>query len=242
MRRGIGASRILNARREQEQWDTLSATVESETIDAYEKLAEDFKADLYVFIEKYKGLINKDPAFRLEFLELCDIIGVDPLSNSSRISRAVGLKSFYVEVAVRLLEVCLKSRAINGGICEMSQVISEFPDRLNITENDILRAIKQCSVFGKNSIRTLCVRGVTLIVTSPFCLSNDHRACLDYMAEKRSGVTVLELSEKLECTLSQAQNLLDQFIERQVAWIDQTDDETFYWFPCLFHPEHTTKR
>ncbi|GFE54802.1 vacuolar sorting SNF8-like protein, putative [Babesia ovis] len=235
MRRGIGASRVLNSQKEQIKWDSLSQSLSKDSVKAYKQIAEDFKVDLYAFIQKYKHVINTDPSFRIEFLELCDLMGVDPLSgSSSTLSRLLGLTSFYVEIAIRLMEICIQTRALNGGLCEMNHVLAAFPTKLKVTERDIMRSIHECAVFGPNSIRTMCIKGKTLIITSPVYLGGEQQQCLHYIAEVKGGITVLDLSAKLGWTDEKAQNLLDQFIQRQIVWIDHADDETYYWFPCLF--------
>ncbi|ORM40519.1 Vacuolar-sorting protein SNF8 [Babesia sp. Xinjiang] len=234
MRRGVGASRILNAKNEQEKWEAFSDSFTREKLETYKRIIEDFKVDLYAFIAKYKEVINADPSFRIEFLEICDLLGVDPLSSSSSaLSRTLGLTNYYVEITVRLLEVCIQTRALNGGFCEMDELLAAFPPNLNVTKRDIIRCIEQCPIFGKNSIRILCVRDKTLIVTAPMLLGAEHRECLDFVATVKGGISMVNLSVNLGWTEQRTQSILNQFIERQIVWVDQTDDEMYYWFPCL---------
>ncbi|GIX63214.1 vacuolar-sorting protein SNF8 [Babesia caballi] len=234
MRRGIGASRMLNHQSDRQRWDSFSQSLERDTIEAYGRFAEELRAKLYNFVEKYKELINDDPSFRLQFLELCDLLGVDPLTHSlSRFSKILGLSRFYASVTVRVLDVCIKTRALNGGFCEMSQVLAAFPAKSQVTEADILRCIAECSVFGENSIRTMQMGGKTIIITTPVVLGSETRECLNVAASIKRGITVGELSTNMQWTEEKAQNLLYYFTQRQIAWIDNVEGETYYWFPCL---------
>ncbi|CDR94216.1 hypothetical protein, conserved [Babesia bigemina] len=233
MRRGIGASRILNSQKE--QWDSFSQTLSEETTEAFKRVADDFKADMCHFVEKYKNVINADPYFRLEFLEMCDLVDFDPLIHSySSLSRILGLSSFYSMVTMRMLEICIQTRGLNGGLCEIRQVLDAFPKKAQIRADDILISIRECAAFGKNSIRTVRINDKTIIVTTPIVLGDDYSECLHLAAGLKRGVAVSDLIDGLGWNHQKAQSLLNCFTRHQIAWIDEINNATYYWFPCLF--------
>ncbi|KAK1939804.1 putative Vacuolar-sorting protein SNF8 [Babesia divergens] len=235
MRRGIGVSRTLNAQEKQEKWDILAEELAKESLETYSEIADEFRKKLRSFVGKYKKLIHDDPAFRLEFLEMCDLMGVDPLLQSSgQWARMLGLSSFYAELTVRVLDVCLQTRAMNGGCCEMTQMLEAFPKHLRITEADVMRCINTCAPFGENSIKTMRINDKTIILTSPLVMGNEHRQLFETAAALKRGITVEDVTELCGWPTQKVMGVLNYFIQQQVVWVDQADDNTYYWFACLF--------
>lgn len=97
---------------------------------------EFFKKNLEEFAKKHKNDINKDPEFRHHFHQMCLKIGVDPLAcklnhwyhftfytaSKGFWAELLGYGDFYYELAVQIAEICLKTRAQNGGIIELSEL------------------------------------------------------------------------------------------------------------------------
>ncbi|KAK1443616.1 escrt-2 complex [Babesia gibsoni] len=234
MRRGIGASRIVSSQSERERWETLANSLEKESLETFQCLAEDFKKSLSIFIDKYKELINEDKEFRLEFLEMCDLIGLDPLVHSSHSwSNKLGLSHLYSEISVRMLDLCIRNRSTSGGLCDIEQLIDAFPQKLRVSEKDILKCIEWCKPFGGNSIKVIDVSGKRLLLTTPVVMVNEHHQLLKMAYERKFGISITHIKEYLGWSSQKALSTLNYFIQRQIVWIDESNGETYYWFPCL---------
>ena len=77
-------------------------------------------------VNRYSGYracreeIRRDPIFRAQFHVMCANIGVDPLaSNKGMWAQLLGFGDFYYELGVQVVEACLATRAVNGGLMEL---------------------------------------------------------------------------------------------------------------------------
>ena len=76
-----------------------------------------FKAHLEDFATKHKKAIKSDPAFRKEFVQMCQQVGVDPLaSNKGFWAEVLGVGDFYYELGVQIIDICIQTRPSNGGL------------------------------------------------------------------------------------------------------------------------------
>ena len=77
--------------------------------------------------------IRSNPVFRTQFAKICNALGVDPAGAShskkpgasGRVSSLLKGESgneWYVEIAIRVVEVCQGTRAANGGIMALAEV------------------------------------------------------------------------------------------------------------------------
>jgi len=56
---------------------------------------------------------------------MCATIGVDPLASSKGFwSEMLGVGTFYYELGIQAIEVCISTRVINGGIISMKELHS----------------------------------------------------------------------------------------------------------------------
>jgi ESCRT-II complex subunit VPS22 len=135
------------------------------------------------FAKTHTYAIQHDPEFRSKFLEMCVLLGVDPLSSQKGFfwDTILGIGDFYVELSVKVAEVCLTSRTRNGGIIRVSEVKdilehrgtkfqfahSTTTNKSSYTEEDIITSIKKLAKLG-SGFRTVNVgRNVIMIVSVP---------------------------------------------------------------------------
>ncbi|KAF9914783.1 Vacuolar protein sorting-associated protein SNF8 [Lobosporangium transversale] len=82
-----------------------------------------FRANLEVFAREHRKDIQKDPVFRMHFQKMCANIGVDPLASSKGYwGELLGVGDFYYELGIQIIDVCLSTRALNGGLMELSEI------------------------------------------------------------------------------------------------------------------------
>jgi ESCRT-II complex subunit VPS22 len=130
----------LKNRYAQKKADEMKALSYQTAIDTIETLEQ----KLSEFAIQHQNLIRTDPVFRARFLAMCAPLGVDPLqstnngngsissssSSSSKKNQSRGwlnifgtdLSDYYHELAVKVAEVCLAHRKMNGGIMSMSEL------------------------------------------------------------------------------------------------------------------------
>lgn len=94
--------------------------------------------------------IRSNPAFRTEFARMCTAIGVDPLASSTNKKGSfwaemlgTSVNDFYFELAVRVVEVCRRTREENGGLI----AVGEVKERIS----------KQAEMVGGSSNVSECV-------------------------------------------------------------------------------------
>ncbi|KAF9205824.1 ESCRT-II subunit protein snf8 [Haplosporangium sp. Z 27] len=84
---------------------------------------ETFRVNLENFARQHRKDIQKDPVFRMHFQKMCANIGVDPLASSKGVwGELLGVSDFYYELGIQIIDVCLSTRALNGGLMELSEV------------------------------------------------------------------------------------------------------------------------
>ena len=85
---------------------------------------------------------------------MCSSIGIDPLaSNKGFWSDLLGVGDFYYEIGVQVLQIGVQTRALNGGIMPLFDLLERVrscPGRSGqtISREDIKRAIEKISVLG----------------------------------------------------------------------------------------------
>ena len=67
--------------------------------------------------------MRKDPVFRAQFHTMCANVGVDPLaSNKGMWAQLLGFGDFYYELGVQVVEACLATKSINGGLMDLESL------------------------------------------------------------------------------------------------------------------------
>lgn len=142
-----------------------------------------FKSRLEEFSRKHKKDINSDPTFRYEFAKLTSSIGVDPLASRKGFwAELLGVGDFYYELGVQIVDVCLSTRPLNGGLMDVTDLLRRLrlmrgsnAQRLGL--DDVTRAVKKLGVLG-NGFRMVNVGAKNLILSVPYELNTDQSLVL----------------------------------------------------------------
>lgn len=171
MRRGAGISGLARHTASTASYASLSSSISSQQLTNLESQLEAFKTALITFSKAHNQDIKKDPALRHQFQKMCAAIGVDPLvgsqaAASSRGGRLgsklgagaifgdlLGMGDWTYELAVQIVDLCVSYREINGGMMEMSRLLSGLHKTRQepsgtISEEDVKRAIKVLQPLG----------------------------------------------------------------------------------------------
>ncbi|CAH7669896.1 EAP30/Vps36 family-domain-containing protein [Phakopsora pachyrhizi] len=175
MRRTVGISSLERSSITNASYNNLSDSLSAANLVNLQRQLFTFQSSLKSFATKHGNKIKSDPDFRKAFSEMCNELGVDPLSNSRRgFWDWIGLGDWTFELAIQVVDVCLWTRDRNGGLHEMEDVLKAVrelrsmpkisdqadasqhqPTTINskllqstITEADITRAIKCLEPLG----------------------------------------------------------------------------------------------
>ena len=78
---------------------------------------------------------------------MCAKIGVDPLASNKGVWAQLGVSQFYTELSVQIVDVCLSTRALNGGLLEVDDLISyvkvmKGSNAVDISEDDVSDVVR----------------------------------------------------------------------------------------------------
>jgi len=239
MRRGVG---VVGLQKKQDL--KVKALAQGSEIQANEvALMKDqlvvFKANLEDFAKKYKKEINKNPVFRKHFQDMCTKIGVDPLaSNKGFWAEMLGVGDFYYELAVQIIQVCLKTKARNGGLIDVNELCEHLAKMRGknsqpISVDDIERATKKVKNLG-SGFQLLRVGNQLMIQSVPCELNTDHTTVM-VVAQGKSFVTASLLEKELTWKRDRIDAVMQLLLKESMVWIDDQHEssERAYWFPSL---------
>ncbi|KAF5727966.1 vacuolar protein sorting-associated protein 22 1 [Tripterygium wilfordii] len=239
MRRRPGIGGLQTAAAARDQYRLLGENVAKLRTDLMKEQLATFRSQLEEFARKHKNDIRKNPAFRAQFHEMCAKIGVDPLaSNKGFWAELLGIGDFYYELGLQIVDICLATRAHNGGLINLQELCSLLrqrrkSDREAVSEDDCLRALSKLKVLG-SGYEVISVGKKKLVRSVPTELNKDHNAILE-LAQAQGFVTMDEVERRLNWTSGRAIDALDTLLEEGLAMIDDghRDGKRRYWFPCV---------
>ena len=128
--RRAGLHGLQQQRKQKEGFQKAGEQLAAQQLELMKTQLEVFKANLESFAIKYKQDIKKDPVFRSHFQKLCSHVGVDPLaSNKGFWSSLLGFGDFYYELGVQIVEICITTRELNGGLIDLQELKSRLEQR-----------------------------------------------------------------------------------------------------------------
>lgn len=120
-RAGVGALQ-QQQRQKKLNFAKVASELEHDQLDQMKQTLSGFKERLELFATVHASEIRKNPSFRTYFQQLCLQVGVDPLaSNKGFWTELLGFGDFYYELSVQIVQVCMESRALNGGFIEFGE-------------------------------------------------------------------------------------------------------------------------
>eukprot|EP01116_Phalansterium_solitarium_P007545 TRINITY_DN20286_c0_g1_i1.p2 TRINITY_DN20286_c0_g1~~TRINITY_DN20286_c0_g1_i1.p2 ORF type:complete len:248 (-),score=64.20 TRINITY_DN20286_c0_g1_i1:32-775(-) len=239
MRRGPGISGIQRKTDTQALFQQKGAEVAEAELAQIKEHMQVFRANLEEFARKYKKDINKNAEFRKHFQDMCARIGVDPLaSNKGFWAEVLGVGDFYYELAVAIVEVCVRTRPRNGGLIEVGELRS-YLERARgrasqpISTDDIERASKTLKVLG-NGFQVITVGSQKMVQSVPCELNVDHTTVI-VLAQARGWVTMSALERELRWGRDRTQSILNLLLHEGMVWVDDQSEtgERQFWFPSL---------
>ncbi|KAF9420709.1 ESCRT-II subunit protein snf8 [Podila epigama] len=236
-----------------------------------------FRANLETFAREHRKDIQKDPVFRMHFQRMCGNIGVDPLaSRKGYWGELLGVGDFYYELGIQIIDVCLSTRALNGGLMELSEVkrrvermrgIRSSPSTgaaatsstssssqnnnnagsskwallskdtsMEITEDDMLRAIKTLSPLG-SGFQVFEIGNKKMVSSVPRELNRDQSVILGLVQQTNGHLNATVIEQRLGWESGRIKTALDTLLDDSLMWIDMQAEPYEYWVPGFFQPE-----
>jgi ESCRT-II complex subunit VPS22 len=232
MKKNAGAGfSALGKKMQEEKLSTVSATLQS------------FKEALVEFATKYRDRINSDPEFRMQFHRMCLSMGVDPLASRKGFwSEILGVSDFYFEMGVVIVEICVQTRAANGGLLCMSELL----ERVNLQAKsqrkkladitDVQRSIEKLAVLG-GGFRVIHIGRQAYVVSTPTEINTDHRVLLEF-AQSSGGITASLLKRRAGWTEERFSMVITPLLFEGILWVDvdtgmRGEPEPSYEFPTI---------
>uniref|UniRef100_A0A0E0J5A5 Protein kinase domain-containing protein n=1 Tax=Oryza nivara TaxID=4536 RepID=A0A0E0J5A5_ORYNI len=232
MRRRPGIAGLQNAAATRDQFRLVGENVAKVRTDVMKEQLATFRTQLEEFALKHKNDIRKNPLFRQQFHEMCAKVGVDPLaSNKGAWAELLGIGDFYYELGVQIVDICIATRATNGGLIDLLDLRKLLcqkrkADLGSLTSDDCLRAISKLKAI-------ISVGKKKLVRSVPTELNKDHNGILE-LAQAEGFVTVEQVKRKFSWSTGRAIDVLETLLKEGLAMIDDghRDGKRRYWFPC----------
>jgi len=239
MRRKPGIAGLKAQQAHRAAASNVGAGLESSQLEQTKAQLEALRAKLGEFATKHRTKINNEPQFRQAFCEMCLAAGVDPLASSKGLwNEMLGIGSFYDELAVQVVTVCLQTRDLNGGLLDLRECLQLVRrSRVGTQEvglEDIEQAVRALAALGKGvGIRQ--AGGRRLVYSVPDQLSADPSAALEVAAANGGRTSATDLMQRLGWTRERAQVTCAHFIREGLCWVDDQDPsgERWCWFPSI---------
>ncbi|EFO20346.1 hypothetical protein LOAG_08144 [Loa loa] len=245
-RRGVGVGLVQQKKDLQAKFQTKGSELASEQLNQFSQELAIFQTKLEEFAHKHRDEIRRNSQFRRHFQDMCASVGVDPLASSKGFwAEKLGVGDFYYELAVQIVEVCMSTNHMNGGV----MTIEELRNRLlrsrartrrdAITTDDILRAVDKLKVLGNGFELIPLGSGRFLVQSVPGELSMDDSRVLQ-LAEDAAYVTKELIMDRLRWDERRTEIVLEHLVKEGIAWIDnQSTDTVQYWIPSLFLQQYS---
>ncbi|KAF9130662.1 ESCRT-II subunit protein snf8 [Mortierella sp. 14UC] len=159
-----------------------------------------FKSNLENFARNHRKDIQKDPVFRMHFQKMCGNIGVDPLASSKGVwGELLGVGDFYYELGIQIIDVCLSTRTLNGGLMELSEVKRRV-DRMRGLRDNKSASTTASNPYNTNShINNLASKWATMTNKDNSGMEvteDDVLRSIKTLAPLGSGFQVFQIGEK----------------------------------------------
>lgn len=237
--RRVGRAGLMEQARKQEAMARRGEEITRESVEKMKVQLQQFKQRLEQFATAHKDEIQRDASFRSQFHTMCASVGVDPLTSRKGIwSEILGVGDYYYALAIRIVQVCVTTRPINGGIIsvpDLTRILERSgPSSASVSVDDVERAVTKLTALG-NGFKILNAGGGTRFIQSvPTELSRDHTHVLAMCNEDGRGyVTKQSVQKNTGWTDDRVDATMDYLLQHEFAWLDAYPAQHRYWIVGL---------
>lgn len=246
-RKGVGIGAFDRSRLTSRHFASHGSSLREANTSALTTQLTVFRSLLQQFAQTHAKDIRSDPAFRAQFARMCTAIGVDPLASSSGDKNGGGglwaqllggsVNDFYFELAVRVVEVCSRTRGENGGLIGLKELTERvgqgrMEGAQEISADDVRRAVETLQPLG-GSYAVFRIGSKEYIRSVPRELSTDQTAVVEAV-QVLGYVSVGMLRDNLGWERARCRDVIEDLMGRGMLWVDkQTKGEWEYWSPSF---------
>eukprot|EP00823_Brevimastigomonas_motovehiculus_P003503 TRINITY_DN2143_c0_g1_i1.p1 TRINITY_DN2143_c0_g1~~TRINITY_DN2143_c0_g1_i1.p1 ORF type:complete len:245 (-),score=60.98 TRINITY_DN2143_c0_g1_i1:415-1149(-) len=237
--RRAGIAGLMSQSTVMNRYQDVGKKIEENQMEHMKKQLTSFQDALLKFASKHKTQINANPLFRSQFQQMCEKIGVDPLASYKGFwSQILGVGDFYYELAVQMVDVCLMTRAQNGGLISMEELVSRLKAKRGklsqaISADDVQCSVKKMSCLGEG-FRILNVGSRVMVASVPCELNKDHMVLLELAQTNEGLVSVSLIQKKYNWDQHRIDTVVNLLLQEGMLWIDNQGKDTQYGFPSIF--------
>nr|WVH01931.1 RNA polymerase II transcription factor complex subunit [Naematelia aurantialba] len=247
MRKGAGISALSRHAATTSSYSALSSSISASQLTTLQTSLASFKSALLAFAAAHRADIRADPAFRHQFQKMCAAIGVDPLaaagSSHGALGKgvggwwadALGLGEWQYELAVQVVDVCISTRARNGGMIAVDELVRRVTAMRSggggeseaeaaggmVASEDVLRSLALlrplCAGYATQNIG-----GTTYVRSIPRELDTDQSLLLVLAAETGGRLSEDRVKAQTGWPDVRVRTVLDDCVMREgLGWIDE---------------------
>lgn len=245
-RRGVGLGAFTTrSDAAQARYTAHGSSLKSANTASLKAQKEVIQSLLHNFAVEHADAIKSNPTFRAEFARMCHAVGVDPLAGTNVKGKQVNglrakvfgpdLKDFYCSVAVRVVELCQRTHAENGGLigvkecCESVKKGKAIGGGLQVSEGDIVNAVKSLEPL-KSGFVIIEIANKQFIRSVPKELNTDQSTVLEIL-QLLGSVTVSLLRINLKWDRARSMTAINDLMADSLVWVDKQCPEWEYWSP-----------
>lgn len=212
-----------------------------------QKHSDELSAQLSVFQSVIVNLafeqgdeIRSNPEFRIKFIEICLLIGIDPLELLLILEHRLRKNDdFYGALAIKVVETCQQTRDINGGLISMKELCSRIREASNVplqfSDEDVTRALGLLKGLGEGFELLVINRKKWIRHFTPLGkgnISSDHRKVYELCDFMGGFVTYRLLRDNYGWDKIRLSTVIEEMILDGFLWIDeQSADGLLFWEP-----------
>mmetsp|Transcript_10560 Transcript_10560/g.17215 ORF Transcript_10560/g.17215 Transcript_10560/m.17215 type:complete len:175 (-) Transcript_10560:170-694(-) len=169
---------------------------------------------------------------------MCISAGVDPLASGKGFwADILGVGDFYFELGVKIIQISVQTRASNGGIVSMSEVLKRIQASghmiQSVSKEDLIRAVEKLAVLG-GGFKLMKIAGNPMIVSVPLELNTDHEYIISAASDEDGSVTETLMSGLHGWTKERFDRIIHPLLQEGIVWIDDHRGERRYYFPSMW--------
>jgi ESCRT-II complex subunit VPS22 len=151
------------------------------------------------------------------------------------------LVSSPLQLAVQIIEVCLRTRAHNGGIISVADMLTILRNKKSralvikgskrsapsasagdggLSAEDVHEAVRRVAVLG-SAHRVVNMGGADMIVSVPVELDTDHVHLMRVARARGGGFTLSQAARELEWSPVRVAKATDALVREGMCWIDK---------------------
>jgi ESCRT-II complex subunit VPS22 len=249
MHRRGGLAAFERQQATQRGYASLSNEISKAQVETLHTQLAQFQSALQHFAAAHRGEIRNDPRLRRLFAQMCAKIGVDPLAGPKKGGwwsdlLVMGVSDFTHELGVQIVDVCVSTRARNGGLLSLAELVQRLRRLRNVgpealSEDDVTMAIGALKSLGAG-YQVVDVEGVRMVRSVVKELDADQAVVLALAQEEGGRVVEDMLVERKGWTRDRARNALENMLMRDgLCWVDDQDKECgrAFWVPSAMRFE-----